>query len=385
MASSERASASDIVRVLLIFNLFVDFFLFGILWGLDIFDELVIPWDSRLELTACFCALQFFFLCAKVWITKPFGHATVQVDLAESLRGTPLHPALVVLNMPVQGPEKIPKWRYRLRNTLLDTPILQNWIRDFLWQLLSLWGISQDQQSDTAALQMTWQFLLFLGTDALVLAATVLSARCWMSRRGPPLNAEAVPAVCINKNKMLRRVANIIMAPAVGYLLWDFAGFAEPLAGPKGVSILMGIFEAGGQLWWHWDKDATCGGFGLFILTSLLTLTPGAVWRLVALLLTDYSRVDFRLAASIALATAVALQNALIAITAFTLHEAIAGEDSALLLEPPSLCGAKPRPGDTPRPPSEAVQGGEHGDEEPVEFSSRYTLLSQGSVQYGSV
>jgi len=343
MGPAARASGQDVVRVLLIFNLFVDVFLLAILWGMDVFDSVVVPWDSRLELTACFCALQLMFLCVKVWITRPFGHSTVQGNIAKNLRGTPLHPVLMVMSMPVQGPAKLPGWRDRMRNTLLDAPLMQNWVRDFLWQMLTLWGISQDVQSETAALQMTWQFLLFLGTDAFVLGGAVLASRLWLGNSGAAEAHQVVSPVCINRNKMLRRVANIIMAPAVGYLLWDFAGFAEPWTGPKGVSILMGIFEATGQLWWHWDLLATCSGFSMFFLTSLLTFTPGAVWRLVALLLTDYSRVDFRLAASIALATAVALQNALVAVTAFTLHEAIAGENSALLLEPPSLCTSAPR------------------------------------------
>jgi hypothetical protein len=330
--------------MLLLFNLFVDFFLFGLIWGLDVFDQSIVPWDSRLELTGCFCLLQLLFLCLKIWITRPFGHSTVQIDIANSMKGVSKHPMLVIMEMPVQDPSHIPPWRVRLRNSLVDAPIVQNWMRDFVWQFLTLWGISDDHPNQEAAFQMVWQFIMFLVIDALVLAAAYAIARRWGGESDlhpPGWTPRATPSAIVraNRYKAMRRTANIVLAPAVGYLLWDFAGYNQFWAGPKGVSVLMGIFEAIGQLWWHWDLDGTLFGIAMFLLTSIMTLTPGAIWKLVALLLTDYSRLDFRIAASVVLATAVALQNALVAITAFTLHEAVAGDDSALLLEPPSLCG----------------------------------------------
>ena len=382
MAAAGPASGHDVVRVLLIFNLFIDSFLFAILWGLDVFDSVVVPWDSRLELTACFCVLQLLFLCLKVWLVKPHGHTTVQGNISKALRGTSVHPARVIMEMPVQAPTKVPSWRIRMRNVLLDAPVLQNWVRDFLWQLMTLWGVSQDVQSETAALQMTWQFLMFLGTDAVVLGCAVLASRWWLGVAPDDAQRNKTPDVCINKNKLLRRVANVIMAPAVGYLLWDFAGFARPLTGVKGVAILMGVFEAMGQLWWNWDLLDQCSGWGMFLLTSILTFTPGGVWQLVALLLTDYSRVDFRLAAAVALASAVALQNALVAITAFTLHEAIAGEASALLLEPPSLCVEAPRqPSHSEHADPSSDGGSVSGDEGGV--SIRHALLGEDKIIAG--
>lgn len=258
---------------------------------------------QRLAACALLNIAQIALIVAKLAAMPSHAHRTVQYEMAVTPEPG-LRPA-----------EEQPLLR-RLFWALGDLPVLQNLLRDFLWQLMALYGVSPDEAGQELLPTLedaSWQFGLFLGTDALLVLAAVVFMH-WLYT-----DSDHRSHWPTTQPGGTWRVVGLVAAPAVGYLFWDAAGLVRGVTGPQFVALVMGVAESAGQLMWAWDFHGA--GVPFFLVATLCTFTPGAVWQLVAIVQGNSADHAYRVLASILLANSVALQNVLVGFNAALVAE----------------------------------------------------------------
>lgn len=242
------------------------------------------------------------------------GAADTGITKSGSVRFNPSITLIPASRGAIQAQLAPPSLRHNLKKSLWNRAVIENFIRDNIWQLLTLLRHSPDKDTRHALFDMAWQFATFLISGTAIEAA-------WKYRKyGCALPEKEQGEICGRKRARLPWQWDNMkqaIAPAAGFVAWDIGGWMTWL-GQYGVSFPMGWFENSAQLAFDWNW--TIDNLPAFVSIGLANFTAGAQWCLVALALgiTPAGPAVF-IFRTLLLALTVALQNALAAST--TMHD----------------------------------------------------------------